>query len=137
MNYLLDTNILSELFKKHPEPKVTHWLKEAEQESLFLSVLTVGEIRKGIERMEQGSRKARLIQFLEKDLSAQFEGRILPIDLEVSETWGLLEAQAGRPIPTVDTLLAATALVHNLTLVTRNIQDFGFSKLKLLNLWDE
>lgn len=116
---------------------MTHWLKEAEQESLFLSVLTVGEIRKGIERMEQGSRKARLIQFLEKDLSAQFEGRILPIDLEVSETWGLLEAQAGRPIPTVDTLLAATALVHNLTLVTRNIQDFGFSKLKLLNLWDE
>lgn len=135
MNYLLDTNILSELFKKHPEPKVTSWLKEAEQESLFLSVLTVGEFRKGIERMEHGSRKARLIQFLEKDLSAQFEGRILPIDLEVAETWGLLEAQAGRPLPTVDALLAATALVHNLTLVTRNIQDFGFSKLKLLNLW--
>lgn len=135
MNYLLDTNILSELFKKNPEPKVTHWLKEAEQESLFLSVLTIGEIRKGIERMEQGSRKARLIQFLEKDLPAQFEERILPIDLAVAETWGLLEAQASRPLPTVDTLLAATALVHNLTLVTRNIQDFAFSKLKLLNLW--
>lgn len=135
MNYLLDTNILSELFKKRSEPKVTDWLKEAEQESLFLSVLTVGEIRKGIERMEHGSRKARLIQFLEKDLPAQFEERILPIGLEVAETWGLLEAQAGRPLPTVDALLAATALAHNLTLVTRNTQDFGFSKLKLLNPW--
>lgn len=135
MNYLLDTNVLSELFKKHPEPKVTRWLKGMEQDWLYLSVLTVGEIHKGVERMEHGSRKARLVQFLETDIPAQFEERILPIDLEVAETWGLLEAQADRPLPTVDALLAATALVHNLTLVTRNTQDFGFSKLKILNPW--
>jgi predicted nucleic acid-binding protein len=135
LKYLLDTNVLSELFKKQPEPKVSRWLKEADQDSLFLSVLTLGEIRKGIEKMEQSSRKARLVQFLEKDVPAQFEERILPVDFEVAETWGLLEAHAGRPLPTVDALLAATALTHNLTLVTRNTQDFSFSKLKLLNPW--
>ncbi|HJT23708.1 MAG TPA: type II toxin-antitoxin system VapC family toxin [bacterium] len=135
MKYLLDTHVISELFKKHPEPKVSGWLKEADQDSLFLSVLTLGEIRKGIEKMEQGSRKARLVQFLEKDVPAQFEERILSVDFEVAETWGLLEAQSGRPLPTVDALLAATALTHNLTLVTRNTQDFSFSRLKLLNPW--
>lgn len=135
MSYLLDTNILSELFKKRPESKVIHWLRDTNQDSLYISVLTVGEIRKGIEGMEQGSRKTRLIQFLEKDVPAQFEDRILPVDLEVAETWGLLEAQSSRPFPTVDALLAATALTHNLTLVTRNTQDFDFSELKLLNPW--
>lgn len=136
MKYLLDTNILSELFKKHPEPKVSRWLTAADQDSLFLSVLTLGEIRKGIEKMEPNIRKARLVHFLEKDLRSQFEDRLLPVDPEVAETWGLLEAHAGRPLPTVDALLAATALAHNLTLVTRNTQDFPFSKLKLLNPWD-
>lgn len=136
MKYLLDTNVLSELFKKHPEPKVSKWLMEADQESLFLSVLTLGEMRKGIEKMEPHPRKARLIQFLEKDIPSQFEDRILPVDSEVAEAWGLLEAHAGRPLPTVDALLAATALTHNLGLVTRNTQDFPFSKLKLLNPWE-
>jgi predicted nucleic acid-binding protein len=136
LKYLLDTNVLSELFKKHPEPKVSKWLAEADQDSLFLSVLVLGEIRKGIEKMEPNPRKARMVHFLEKDVPAQFEERILPVDSEVAEAWGLLEAQAGRPLPTVDALLAATALVHNLTLVTRNTDDFPFSKLKLLNPWE-
>ncbi len=136
MKFLLDTNVVSELFKKQPEPKVSSWLKEADQDSLFLSVLTLGEIRKGIEKMDQGSRKARLVQFLEKDVPAQFEERILPVDFEVAETWGLLEAHSSRPLPTVDALLAATALTHNLTLVTRNTQDFSFSHLKILNPWE-
>ena len=135
MRYLLDTNILSELFKKQPEPKVSRWLEAADQDSLYLSVLTVGEIRKGIEKMQQGSRKTRLIQFLEKDIPDQFEERILSVDLKVAEAWGLLEAQAHRPLPTVDAMLAATALAHNLTLVTRNTQDFSFSGLKLINPW--
>jgi toxin FitB len=132
---LLDTNVLSELFKKHPEPKVSNWLKEADQDALYLSVLTVGEIRKGIEKMEQGSRKTRLVQFLERDIPTQFEERILPVDLKVAEAWGLLEARANRPLPTVDAILAATALTHNLTLITRNTQDFSFSGLKLINPW--
>lgn len=135
MKYLLDTNVLSELFKKHPEPKVSSWLKDADQDSLYLSVLTVGEIRKGIEKMEHGSRKTKLVQFLEKDIPIQFEERILPVDLKVAEAWGLLEAQANRPLPTVDAFLAATAITHNLTLVTRNTQDFSFSRLKILNPW--
>ncbi len=135
MRYLLDTNVLSELFKKHPEPKVSNWLRGADQASLYLSVLTVGEIRKGIEKMEHGSRKTKLVQFLEKDIPIQFEERILPVDLKVAEVWGLLEAQANRPLPTVDAFLAATAITHNLTLVTRNTQDFSFTGLKLLNPW--
>lgn len=135
MKYLLDTNVLSELFKKHPELKVSSWLKDADQDSLYLSVLTVGEIRKGIEKMEHGSRKTKLVQFLEKDIPIQFEERILPVDLKVAEAWGLLEAQANRPLPAVDAFLAATAITHNLTLVTRNTQDFSFSRLKILNPW--
>jgi toxin FitB len=135
LKYLLDTNVLSELFKKHPEPKVANWLKDADQDSLYLSVLTLGEIRKGVEKMEHGSRKTRLVHFLEKDVPRQFEEKILPVDLKVAETWGLLEAQANRPLPAVDTLLAATALTHNLILVTRNTQDFSFSNLKLINPW--
>jgi predicted nucleic acid-binding protein len=136
LKYLLDTNVLSELFKKQPESKVVEWVAAADRESLFLSVLTLGEIRKGVEGMEKGSRKARLIQFLEKDLSAQFGERILAVDAETAETWGVLEARSPRPLPTVDALLAATALAHNLTLVTRNTQDFHFQSLKLLNPWE-
>lgn len=136
MNYLLDTNVLSELFKTRPEPKVAQWLEEADQDSLYLSVLTLGEIRKGVENMGTSSKKARLVQFLEKDLPAQFEGRLLSVDPPVAEAWGLLEARENRPLPTVDALLAATALAHDLTLVTRNIQDFRFAKLKLLNPWE-
>jgi predicted nucleic acid-binding protein len=135
LKYLLDTHVLSELFKKHPEPKVSRWITEADPDSLFLSVLTLGEIRKGVEKMEPGARKTRLVQFLEKDLLGQFENRILAVDSEVAEAWGLLEAHSGRPLPTVDALLAATALTHNLTLVTRNTRDFSFSKLKLLDPW--
>ena len=136
MNYLLDTNVLSELFKKHPEPKVVQWFTQADPESLFLSVLTLGEIRKGLEKMEKGSRKNRLIQFLEKDIPAQFEDRVLAVDAEIGEAWGILEARAGRPLSTVDALLSATALTRHLTLVTRNAQDFEFHHLKLLNPWE-
>ncbi len=135
MNHLLDTNVLSELFKRRPEPRVEAWLREADPDTLFLSVLTVGEIRKGVERMETGPRKSGLVRFLEKDLPARFEDRILPVDFEVAETWGILEAAAGRTLPTVDALLAATALSRNLTLATRNIQDFPFPGLRLFNPW--
>ena len=135
MNCLLDTNVVSELFKKAPHEGVIRWMNAADQDSLFLSVLTIGEIRKGIERMVHGDRKARLVTFLEKDVQVQFEGRILPIDLSIAETWGTLEAHAGRPLPPVDALLAATAIVHNLSLVTRNIKHFSFAQLRLLDPW--
>jgi len=137
LSFLLDTNILSELIKKHPEPKVVQWVLEAGSDRLFISVLTLGEIRKGIERLEPNPRKARLLQYLERDVPAQFEERILAIDAPVAEVWGHLESQAGRPLPTVDALLAATAIAHNLVLVTRNTRDFNFPKLKCFNPWEK
>ena len=135
MNYLLDTNVVSELFKKSPNPHLVRWLGDTRQDSLFLSVLTIGEIRKGVETMMQGSRKASLVRFLDKDVQEQFEQRILPVDVAVAEAWGTLEARAGRPLSTVDALLAATAMVHNLTLVTRNVRDFTFTTVNVLNPW--
>ena len=135
MKFLLDTNILSELMRKTPEPKVVQWVLNAGSEDLFISVLTLGEIRKGIERLDPNPRKARLLQYLEKEIPAQFEDRILPIDSSVAEVWGHLESQAGRPLPTVDALIAATAIAHNLVLVTRNTRDFNFPKLKCVNPW--
>lgn len=137
MKYLLDTNVVSELFKRAPEPKVLTWFNEVNEDALYLSVLTLGEIRKGIEKMESGQRKTRLIHFMEKEVSQRFEGKILPIDESVAETWGRLEAETSRSLPTVDALIAATALTHNLVLVTRNTQDFDFKELKHLDPWKE
>ncbi len=135
MSYLLDTNVLSELFKKSPNPKVKDWLQNANQEALFVSVLTLGEIRKGVEKMAVGQRKTRLTQFLEKEMLDQFEDRILSVDKNVAETWGSLEAESKHLLPTIDALLAATAITHNLTLVTHNTKDFSFPQLKVLDPW--
>jgi predicted nucleic acid-binding protein len=135
LSYLLDTNVLSELFKKSPNPKVKDWLQNANQEALFVSVLTLGEIRKGVEKMAVGQRKTRLTQFLEKEMLDQFEDRILSVDKNVAETWGSLEAESKHLLPTIDALLAATAITHNLTLVTHNTKDFSFPQLKVLDPW--
>jgi toxin FitB len=135
LRYLLDTNVLSELFKKTPGPKVLKWFDEINEDSLYLSVLTLGEIRKGIEKMDPGLKKTRLIHFMDKEVAQEFAGRILPVDEAVAETWRQLGARSARSLPTVDALIGATALTHNLTLVTRNTQDFGFSNLRRWNPW--
>jgi predicted nucleic acid-binding protein len=103
--------------------------------SLYLSVLTIGELRKGIDALPDGDRKCRLLDWLETDIPAFFTGRILPVDAAVADRWGRLLAQVGRPLPAIDSLLAATALTHGLTLLTRNLKDFRHPDLPVIDPW--
>lgn len=136
MSYLIDTNVLSELRRKQPDPKVVAWLQVRPPPSMFLSVLTLGEIRKGIERIEDATRRQTLLDWLEIELPHYFVGRLLGIDAQTADRWGRLMVSAGRPLPAIDGLLAATALQHDLTLVTRNTKDFTGLGLELINPWD-
>jgi predicted nucleic acid-binding protein len=124
MSYLLDTNIVSETVRRTPNKAVIAWLDRLPGEALFVSVLTLGEIRKGIETLADRRRREKLRLWLEHELPEWFEGRVLPVDLSVADRWGRLLAEVGRPVPTIDSLLAATALHHELRLVTRNAGDF-------------
>lgn len=135
MSYLIDTNVLSEFRRRQPEQKVVAWMQARPRQSLFLSVLTLGEIRKGIERSDDGPRKQLLIDWLEVELTNYFVGRLLAVDAPTADRWGRLLALAGRPLPAIDGLLAATALQHDLTLVTRNTKDFAGLGVRLLNPW--
>jgi len=135
VNYLLDTNVISELKRPKPNENVVNWFSEKEADSLYLSVLTLGEIRKGIEKMTDGQRKNALLIWLEKDIPLWFDSRLLNIDVETADCWGKLQAQANRPLPAIDSLLAATAIRHDLCLVTRNVGDFDYPNLKISNLW--
>ncbi|MEB0134942.1 type II toxin-antitoxin system VapC family toxin [Actimicrobium sp. CCC2.4] len=125
MSYLIDTNVISELSRKIPAPSVVTWLAGRPPNTLYLSVLTLGEIRKGIESMQETPKKLVLLDWLETDLPHYFSGRILYIDEAVADRWGRLVGRAGRTLPAIDSLLAATALEHDLTLVTRNVKDFS------------
>lgn len=133
MSYLLDTNILSETIRKSPNRSVITWLDQIPGEALFISVLTLGEIRKGIESLRDKRRREKLRLWLEHELPEWFEGRVLPVDLAVADRWGRLLAEARRPVPTIDSLLAATALHHELRLVTRNARDFDYHGLEVIN----
>lgn len=135
MSYLLDTNVLSELRKKSPNPGVVASMALRPPSGLFLSVLTLGELRKGVERLGDPVRRAHLIDWLDVELPAYFEGRILPIDARVADRWGRLLAAAGRPVPAIDSLIGATAALHGLTLVTRNARDFADLGLDIINPW--
>ncbi|MDZ7657149.1 MAG: type II toxin-antitoxin system VapC family toxin [Sulfurimicrobium sp.] len=137
MSYLIDTNVLSELRRKNPNPGVVSWFTQRPAATLYLSVLTLGEIRKGIEGLGDDERRMALLDWLETDLPAFFTGRILPVDAQVADRWGRLIAAAGRPLPAIDSLLAATALAHDLVLVTRNSRDFSGLPLQLINPWTE
>lgn len=135
MSYLVDTNVLSELRRKKPNANVVAWLQQRPANSLFLSVLTLGEIRKGVDGVAAAAKRLQLQDWLEVDLPAFFTGRILPIDATVATRWGQLLASTPRPLPAIDSLLAATALVHNLILVTRNESDFADLPLQVINPW--
>ena len=136
--FLLDTNIISELVKAKPEPDVTTWIEATDETLLHLSVLTLGEIRKGIAGLPNASRRVRLEAWLDRDLVLRFAERILPIDQAVADRWGRIAAVAlarKAPLPVVDGLLAATALQHNLTLVTRNTKDVAATGVPVFNPW--
>ena len=137
--FLLDTNCISEVVRAQPEPRVLEWLEAADEALLYLSVLTLGEIRKGIACLVQSKRRTQLEAWLQVELQARFSGRILPIDAAVSDRWGLLSAdpkRKGRALGTIDGLLAATALQFNLTLVSRNVSDFAHTAVRILNPWE-
>jgi len=135
VSYLLDTNVLSELVRAKPNEAVLAWFSEVPDESLYISVLTIGEIRKGVEGLSDGKRKEKLRLWLEHELPEWFGGRVLDIDAAVAERWGRLQADAQRPIPAIDSLLAATALHHELRMVTRNNKDFDDAALEVINPW--
>lgn len=137
MSFLLDTNAISEFQKPQPNPGMIAWMKSAHEGELWLSVATFAEIRYGIERMPIGARRSRYEHWLEVDLPGRFDGRIIPIDGTIADTWGRIVARAasvGRPISAVDGFLAATAEARSLTLVTRNVQHFSVLKF-VQNPW--
>ncbi len=136
MSYLVDTNVLSELRRKIPNSGVLQWFEDRPASTLFLSVLTLGEIRKGIQAISEIDRRQVLVDWLETELTAFFTGRILAVDVAVADRWGRLVAGAGRPLPAIDSLLAATALEHDLVLVTRNTKDFESLGVSLINPWN-
>ena len=138
--FLLDTNVLSEFSRRGELDRwVKQWLEAADTDSLYASVLTIGEIRFGVELLPPSKRRTQLAQWLDRDLPEWFEGRILPVDQSIADRWGLLRAQAqmnGRPLSVIDALLAATALHHNLTVVSRNVSDFSVVGLDVINPWE-
>ena|SRR6267154_2360702 len=136
--FLLDTNCISEVVRLKPDPRVTAWIEAAEESLLYVSVLTLAEIRKGLAALPQG-RRSRLETWLEVELQARFSGRILSIDAAVADRWGLLAAVAkikGKPLSAIDGLLAATAIHHNLTIVSRNVGDFTNTQVPVVNPWE-
>lgn len=135
MSYLIDTNVLSELRKRQPDARVVAWVDARPPSTLYLSVLTLGEIRRGVAAMADSRRRLELLDWLETQLPAWFAGRVLSIDGETADRWGRLLAQAGRPLPAIDSLLAATAQRHGLQLVTRNVADFRDVEVPLINPW--
>ncbi len=139
MSYLIDTSVISELLRPKPDAAVLDWFANIPDDALFLSALTLGEIRKGVEKLtrsEDSQRREKLRLWLEHDLRDWFGPRILSIGPDVADHWGRLLAQVGRPVPAIDSLLAATALHHDLRLVTRNTRDFDYAGLELINPWE-
>src|SRR5215467_7288549 len=137
--FLVDTNCISEAVRVRPDPNVENWVRAVDQDLLYLSVLTLGEIRKGVAGLAQGKRRTRLETWLEVDLQVRFSGRIVPVDSAIADRWGLLMAESkrkGKILSVIDGLLAATALQHNLTVVSRNVSDFTATQVQVLNPWD-
>jgi len=140
VSFLLDTNVISELVRPRPDPGLVEWLGECDEDRVFLSVVTLAELRYGIARLPVGRRRRSLEEWLHGELLQRFDGRILPVDDDVALTWGDVTAEcaaAGRPIEAMDGLIAATARVHALDLVTRNARDFAAALMSVHNPWTD
>ena len=139
MKFLLDTCLISELVKKEPNEAVVNWLDAQDEQSLFLSVLTLGELQKGISKLPVGTKRDGLQTWAEHDLVERFSGRIIDIDRETALVWGKLQGvaeQRGEKLPVMDSLIAATATAHGLVVVTRNVKDIGRCHGRVFNPWD-
>jgi predicted nucleic acid-binding protein len=137
--YLLDTNVPSEFSRDRPDPRVVQWLRAQPVTTLFLSAVTIGEIRKGLIVLPAGRRRSELERWFHTDLLTWFRGRILPVTHAVADRWGALDGQCqlrGTPLNTADGMIAATALEQDLTLVTRNVKDFAGLGVNIFNPWD-
>ena len=137
MKYLLDTCVISELVKPTPNRVVVDWINELPSEALFLCVITIGEVRKGLTKLPDSRKKERLTLWL-NTLLIEYSERIFFIDLMVCENWGVIQGnaeKAGTPMSTIDSLIAATAYTHNLTIVSRNENDFTLSNIPIINPW--
>jgi toxin FitB len=138
VTYVLDTNVISEVVKPQPDANVMRWLDETDEDRMYLSVVALAELRRGIDLMPLGRRRDALSLWLTEDLPARFEGRILPVDRPVANSWGAMMARArwaGVGLSTMHGFFAATADVHGFTLVTRNVKDFHALGVPLLNPW--
>ena len=139
MNFLLDTNVVSEWAKSKPNSSVLTWLAEVDEDRVFLSVVTLAELRRCVERLSVGERRKRLEIWLQDDLPLRFESRVIPVDELVANAWGRVVARReaqGRPINAMDALIAATASIHSLTLVTRNEAGFQPTLKAIFNPWN-
>ena len=139
MKYLLDTCVISEIIRPKPSRKVTKWIKNEDESNFFISVLTIGELHKGIEKLDQSKKKEDLHNWVENDLKARFWNRIFGIDIETAMVWGKIQGsteRVGKPMPAIDSLIAATGITHHLTVVTRNTPDMKESGVALLNPWE-
>jgi predicted nucleic acid-binding protein len=138
MKALLDTCVISELVTKQPDPKIVAFVDTFDSDDVFLSVITIGEIIKGIEKLPGSHRKIELREWLQNDLLARFRGKILPLDTDTIVEWGILTARAesaGKTMPAIASLIAATVLSNKLTLVTRNVSDFEAAEVEIINPW--
>ncbi len=137
--FLLDTNIPSELIRSRPDPRVENWLRGQDEQFHFLSVVSIGELRRGFTMLPVGQRRSQLERWFKEDLLVWFEWRILPVTKAIADRWGVLDGECqlkGTPLNTADGMIAATALEHNLVIVARNVKDFTGLGVTILNPWD-
>ena len=138
MKFLIDTCVISEIIKPKPNEKVVAWMRENAEENMYLSVLTFGEIEKGIEKTADPAKKKKLQNWIENELTDRFKHRIIKIDMTVASRWGNEQGKterAGKPMPAIDGLIAVSGLVHNCVVVTRNVADMQQCGVELFNPW--
>ncbi|MBV9426271.1 MAG: type II toxin-antitoxin system VapC family toxin [Bradyrhizobiaceae bacterium] len=138
MSFLLDTNVVSEWVKPRPDPGLIEWLASVDEDRVYISVITISEIRYGIERMPFGARRKRIQDWFVTDLPRRFDKRILSINIIVADAWGRIMNRAraaGRQIGPMDAFIASTAQTSELTLVTRNVSDFEFLGVQVIRPW--